>query len=83
MKGDNCLICGRNIPLDETQFIIFLGEKAFCHCISHEGSKELERIQPLISEAYRLYKQNEAYKTTFEGIKHHVKYSNVDYFENK
>lgn len=80
---NQCLICGRDIPLDERQFVTCIGDKFFNYCVCHEGSKEVKRISPLIKQAIILSKQNEAYKTTLDGVKRAIEHSNVDYFNKK
>jgi transcription elongation factor GreA-like protein len=77
---NKCLICGKEIPLDETQLLTYVGNKFFTICMCHEGTEEEKRLRPLIEETVRLYKQNEAYKNTIENIKHSLKYSNVNYY---
>lgn len=39
-----CVICGRDLPVDMTQLIIALGEDKFKSCcLQHEGSEKLKK----------------------------------------
>ena len=42
MDSDECIICGKNIPIDMTQIMVPLGDYKYAHsCCSHEGTKAL------------------------------------------
>jgi hypothetical protein len=66
---NSCIICGRDIPVGETQLITYIDGMCFNMCMCHEGSEEVKRLQPLIKKVVELFNENVRLRERLSNIR--------------